>query len=171
MPPGSDAVVQTALVSGWEAGMIAFISLFWVGLLGWAFVFAIRRIYGNGGYKERALAAEERVANRQVNFIDTMQNMQTHRDDLCTRHAAAIEHVGVAMREQSEHLGKFAHVMTDSDGVLGIGQRLETSATELADIAVMLFDRPWCDLTEEERTKVKDRIETVRKRHARNRKE
>lgn len=171
MPPGTTEVLDKALLDNWQSGLIVAISLFITGLVGWAFVFVIRRIYGNGGYKERQTVAEENVAHRQVAFIDYMQTDHDHRNELCTRHAAAIDQVAAAMREQSEHLGHFANAMSGSDGVIAIGQRLEATATELAAIAEVYFDRPWSDLSEDERQKVRHSIEKVKQRHARNRKD
>jgi ABC-type branched-subunit amino acid transport system ATPase component len=171
MPPGAEHVVQTALTDNWQSGLISLVSLFLIGLAGWAFVFAVQRIYGKNGYKERATFAGEQVAERQVQFIDCMQASQGHREELCGRHAEAIETVAFAVRQQADSMERFALALTDSDGIGGVGKRLEVTATEMADIALLLFDRPWSELGLEEQQRVRDKVEKVRKRHDRKPKE
>jgi len=55
----------------------------------------------------------------------------------------------------------------DSDGINAPVKRLEASATELADVALLLFDKPIDQLTEDEKRTTRDRIIKVRERHMR----
>lgn len=43
----------------------------------------------------------------------------------------------------------------------------EPTQVELADLALVLFDRPWAELQPGEQQRVKDRITAVRQRHRR----
>lgn len=170
MPQG-DEVIRVATADNWQSGLIALVCIFVVGIVGWAFMFAVRRIYGSNGYKERATFASEQVAERQVKFIDCMQSSQQHREDLCSRHASAIETVAAAVQQQADNMEQFALALTDSDGISGVGKRLEVTATEMADIALLLFDRPWGELAPDEQQRVRDKVANVRKRHDRKPKE
>ena len=174
MPPGSDRVIDSALGANWQSGLIALVCLFASGLAGWAFVFVVRRLYGRGGYKERCTVAEERVADRQVEFIGYMQDTQQHRDEMCERHTTGIQTIAKGLETHDRNcdrlcdaVQKQTDMLKDSDGITGAGRRLEESAIELADIALLLFEKQWGELTEAQQDKVRERLKKVKDRHTR----
>ena len=174
MPPHSDAVVSRALLDSWQSGLISLVCLVLLALICWAIPFAINRIYGKDGYRDRETKAREREADRQVNFIDTLQSLQEHRDILCGRHANGLDVLGENVQtlcstlcEHGRRTETFMQAMLDSEGLGGFQQRVEVSVVELADLALVLFDKPWDQLNETEKQSVKTRIEKVRKRHER----
>ena len=174
MPPHSDAVVHRALLDSWQSGLIALVCLIVIGLFCWAVPFIVNRIYGKDGYRDREAKARERESERQINFIDSLQHLQEQRDSLCGRHAHGLEVLGENMKalcdtlcEHGRRSEGLLQSMFDSDGFGGFQQRVEVSVVELADLAVLLFDRPWDQLTDDEKSRVKTRIDKVRKRHDR----
>jgi len=174
MPPHSDAVVNRAILDSWQSGLIALVSLVVLGLICWAIPFIVHKIYGKDGYRDREAKAREKEAERQVNFIDSLQHLQEQRELLCGRHAHGLEVLGDNMKalcdtlcEHGRRSEGLLEAMFDSDGLGGFQQRVEVSVVELADLAMVLFDRPWDQLTNDEKSRVKSRIDKVRKRHDR----
>ena len=140
MPPHSDAVVSRALLDSWQSGLISLVCLVLLALICWAIPFAINRIYGKDGYRDRETKAREREADRQVSFIDTLQSLQEQRDILCGRHASGLDVLGDNVQtlcstlcEHGRRTEAFMQAMLDSEGLGGFQQRVEVSVVELAD--------------------------------------
>ena len=55
----------------------------------------------------------------------------------------------------------------DSDGIAGPAKRLELSVQEMSSLALELFQKPWNELTEDERHRVRAALEKVVERHSR----
>ena len=127
---------------------------------------------------DRRLVNEERIGKFMEVAASTMEADQAWKQqqvDQCRAHVTEIAAMGEHQREHNVKadvmIGELKSLnkgLFDSDGITAPTKRIEVTMTEMLDLALLIYDKPMSELTDQEKQALRDKIVKARDRHARN---